>query len=199
MPLTSPPDKPARSRHPSAAVHGEEVDLPFHPADHRQSLAEVGLRMPGVMPQRHEHLALPLALAQHVILHDGQAAAIAVLVPQALEDPFRGVPLLDRLGLIVFQNPVDEPDERIQLRPCWRPATPVPARNREGQHLRYLPWIQPEPTPCLATAQTIDPHRMADLPVKFHAFHPPALCTPCKELSAEAFLLRRNQTFWPLQ
>lgn len=80
-----------------------------------------------------------------------------------------------------------------------RAAAPVPGRNREGQHLRYRPRIQPEPTPRLATTQTLDPHRMADLPVKLHAFHPPALCTPCKELSAEAFLLRRNQTFWPLQ
>jgi hypothetical protein len=68
-------------------VHSEEVDLPFHPADHRQSLAEVGLRMPGVVPQRHEHLALPLTLPQHVVLHDRQAAAIAVLVAQALKDP----------------------------------------------------------------------------------------------------------------
>ena len=84
-------------------VHGEEVDLPFHSADHRQSLTKVGLRMPGGVPQRYEHLALPLTLPQHVILHDGQAAGVTVLVAQALEDPLRGVPLLRWTGLIVFQ------------------------------------------------------------------------------------------------
>ena len=72
-------------------------------------------------------------------------------------------------------------------------------RSREGQHLRYRPRIQPEPPSRLTTAQTLNPHRMADLPVKFHALHPPALRTPCKELSAEAILLRRNQKLWPLQ
>lgn len=30
-------------------VHREEVDLPFDPADHRHGLAEVGLRMPGIV------------------------------------------------------------------------------------------------------------------------------------------------------
>ena len=48
-----------------------------------------------------------------------------------------------------------------------------------------------------ATAQTLDPHRMADPSIQLHALHFPALCTPHKELSADAFLLRRNQTFWP--
>ena len=43
-------------------VHREEVDLPFHPPDHRQRFAKVNLRVPGIMPQRHEHLTLPLTL-----------------------------------------------------------------------------------------------------------------------------------------
>lgn len=155
--------------------------------------------MPGIVPQRYEHLALPLTLPQHVILHDGQAAAIAVLVTKPLEDPLRGVPLLRWATLIIFQDPIDDTNERVQLRPGRRVATPVPGRNQEGQHLRYRPRIQPKPPSRLATAQTLNPHRLADLPVKFHAIHPSALCTPCKELSAEAFLLRRNQTLWPLQ
>ena len=58
---------------------------------------------------------------------------------------------------------------------------------------------KPKPPSRLTTAQTLNPHRMADLPVKLHALHPSALCKPCKELSAEAFLLRRNQTLWPLR
>ena len=107
--------------------------------------------------------------------------------------------LLRWAALIIIQDLIDDTDERVQLRPCRRAATPVPGRNRKGQHLRYRSRIQPEPPSGLTTALTLNPHRMADLPVKFHIFHPSALCTPCKELSAEAFLLRRNQTFWPLQ
>ncbi|MDB5410656.1 MAG: hypothetical protein JWL84_5568 [Rhodospirillales bacterium] len=38
-------------------IHGKEVDLPFHSADHRQGLAEIRLRMSRIVPQRHEHLA----------------------------------------------------------------------------------------------------------------------------------------------
>ena len=60
------------------------------------------------------------------------------------------------------------------------------------------PRVEPEPPSRLATAQPLNPHRMADLSIQLHALHPPALCTPRKELTAEAFLLRRNQTFWPL-
>ena len=61
-------------------VHRKEMDLPLHPANHSQRLAEIRLGMAGVMPQRHKHLALPLALAQHIILHDRHAAVVAVLV-----------------------------------------------------------------------------------------------------------------------
>ena len=43
-------------------VHREEVDLPLYPADHRQRFAEVNLRVPGIMPQWHEHLTLTLTL-----------------------------------------------------------------------------------------------------------------------------------------
>ena len=155
--------------------------------------------MAGIVPQRQEHFALPLTLPPHIVLHDGQAADMAVLGAQPLEDPLRGVPLLRWMALIILQDLIDDADERVQLRPYRRVATPVPGRNREGKHLRYRPRIKPKPPSRLTTAQTLNPHRMADLPVKLHALHPSALCTPCKELSAEAFLLRRNQTFWPLQ
>ena len=64
-------------------VYRKEVDLPFHPADHRKRFAEVRLRVP-------DHAAMgqtpaPPPLRQHVVLHDRQAAGIAVLVAQALE------------------------------------------------------------------------------------------------------------------
>src|SRR5450755_3825736 len=92
-----------RPKKPKAAVwqvHGEEVDLLFHPANHRHGFAEVRLRMPGIVPERYEHFPQPLAARLHVVLHDGETAGIAVLVAQPLEDPLRRMPLLRRPALI---------------------------------------------------------------------------------------------------
>ena len=157
-------------------VHREEVDLPLHPADHRQRFAEVDLRVPGIVAQRHEHLALPLAALVHVVLYDRDPAGIPVLVPQPLEDPLRGVLLLGRPPLIFFQDPVDDPDERIQLRPHRRPAPPVSRRHRERQHLRYRPRVDTKPPRRLPPAHPLHIHRSPHLPVQLHAFHPSALC-----------------------
>jgi hypothetical protein len=87
--------------------------------------------VPRIVPQRHEHLPLPLPLRQHVILDDRQTAAVAVLVAQTLEDPLRRVPLLPRPALILFQDPVDDPHEWIQLRTRRRPVAPVSRWHRE--------------------------------------------------------------------
>ena len=179
-------------------VHGEEVDLPLHPADHRQRLAKVRLRMPRIMPQRHEHLPLPLPPRQHVVLHDRQPAAITVLVAQTLEDPLRGVPLLRRPALILFQDLVDDPHERIQLRTRRRPAAPVSRRHRERQHLRYRPRVDAKPTRRLAPADPLDLNRVANPRIQLHALHPPALCAQRKELLDAGILLRRNRTTRPL-
>ena len=91
-------------------VHREEVDLPLYPADHRQRFAEVDLRMPGVVAQWHEHFALMLAAFQHVVLNDRDPAAIAVLIPQPLKDPLRGVALLRGPPLILVQDLIDDRD-----------------------------------------------------------------------------------------
>jgi hypothetical protein len=119
--------------------------------------------MTGVVPQRHEHLALPLTLQQHVVLHDRQPAAISVLGAQPLEDPLRGVSLLRWTALIILQDPIDDAHERAQLRPCRRAAAPISRRHREHKHLGHRPGIQTEPPSRLTTAQTFDHNRMADL------------------------------------
>ena len=94
MPSSSPPDRPARSRHRCA------------PGPSQRSGSSVPPRRSPPQPRRSrpEHdrdraaaartSALPLTLPQHVILYDHQAADIAVLDAQRLEDPLRGVPLL---------------------------------------------------------------------------------------------------------
>jgi len=128
------------------------------------------------MSQRHEHLALPLAALVHVVLYDRDPAAIFVLVPQPLEDPLRGVLLLGRTPLIFLQDPINDPEERIQLRPRRRPAPPVSRRHRERQHLRHRSRVDPKPPRRFPPAQPLHIHRSPHLPVQFHAFHPSALC-----------------------
>jgi len=169
-------------------VQREGVDLPFHPADHRQSLAEIRLRVPGVMPQRHEHLAL--TLPQYVVLDVRQPAVIAVLVTQTLDNPLRRMPVLCRPALIRFQDAVDDPHECTQLRARGRMAVLVTRQNRERQHLRYHPRVVPETPPRLTTSDPIDPHRLPDPTIQLHQVHTPALCDQRKEPDANRFLHR---------
>ena len=150
------------------------------------------------MAQRHEHLPLPQPTLVHIILHDRQPTSVAVLVPKPLEDPLRGVPLLRLTALILLQDLVDEPNERAQLRSRRRLATPIPGRHRENHHLGYRPRVDPEPSRCLAMAQPLDLHRIADASIELHALHPPPSANR-KKLPAAGFLLRRNQTIRPLQ
>ena len=85
-------------------VHRKEVDLALDPGDLRQRLAKIHLRMAGIVPQRHEYLAMPQPARQHVVLNDGDPARVAVLVAKPFEDPLRGMPLLPRPTLIRRQD-----------------------------------------------------------------------------------------------
>jgi hypothetical protein len=110
-------------------VECKEVDLALDAADDADRLAEVCLRMPWWVRQRHEHLLRPLPPASHVVLHNGDAAGKAVLVPEPLEDPLGRVPLLLRPALVLGQDAIDDGDDRIQLRPHRRLRAPVARRH----------------------------------------------------------------------
>ena len=56
------------------------------------------------------------------------------------------------------------------------PAPPVSRRHRERQHLRHRSRVDPKPPRRFPPAQPLHIHRSPHLPVKFHAFHPSALC-----------------------
>jgi hypothetical protein len=129
--------------------------------------------MPWWVRQRHEHLLRPLPPASHVVLHNGDAAGKAVLVPEPLEDPLGRVPLLLRPALVLGQDAIDDGDDRIQLRPHRRLRAPVTRRHRECHHLRNCSGIDPEPPGCRPLAQSLDPDRVPDLRVKLHVLHPP--------------------------
>jgi hypothetical protein len=111
------------------------VDLALDPRDLRQRLAKIHLRMAGIVPQWHEHLAMPQPLRPHVVLNDGDPAGIAVLVAKPLKDPLRGMPLLSRPTLIRRQDLIDDPSKAVQLRTRRRPAPPVPGGTENASIL----------------------------------------------------------------
>src|ERR1700687_3263894 len=155
-------------------VNRKEVDLAFHPGDLRQRLTKIRLRMAGIVPQRYEDLALPQPARQHVVFNNGDPAGIAVLVAKPFEDPLRGMPLLPRPTLILRQDTVDDPGERVELRTARRTGPPVPGRNRKRQHLGYCPRIDPKLPRRFPPAQTLNLNRVTNPPIEIHDLHPPA-------------------------
>ena len=179
-------------------VEREEVDLALHPADDADRLAEVGLRMPRRMRQRHEHLLRPLPPAGDILLHDRDAAREAVLVPQPLEDALGRVLLLLRPAFVLGQDAVDDGDEGAQLRLHRRLRAPVARRHREPHHLGDRPRIDPEPPSRRPLAQSLDLNRVPDPRVELHLLHPPPSADAGTGLPAAGFLLRRNRPNRPL-
>ena len=80
-------------------------------------LAEVDLGLAGRVGQRDEDLGGPEPVGGDGLLHDGQAALIAVLVAEPLEDPPGGVPLLPGGLLVGLEDLVDDRQQGIELGP----------------------------------------------------------------------------------
>ena len=125
------------------------------------------------MGEWHEHLTRPKPLLTNVVLHDGVAARETVLVPEAVEDALRSVPLLAVAGPIVFQDPIDDPRERTQLWPPRRRASAIPWRHRERQHLTDRLAVYTKHPRGLAGAHPLDMTRPPNPCVQLHPIHPP--------------------------
>jgi hypothetical protein len=168
------------------------VDLPLDPRDLRQRLAKIDLRMARIVPQWHEHLAMPQPLRPHIVLNDGDPARVAVLVAKPFEDPLRGMPLLARPTFIRRQDPVNNPGKGVQFRTRRRTPPPVPGRHRKRQHLRHRPRVDPKTPRRFPPAHTFNLNRKTNPSAKLHALHPlaPAACR--QRPFAAAFLLRRS-------
>ena len=109
-------------------IESHEMRLLLHAGDHHLGLAEVGLRLARRVCERDEHLlAAELGLA-HVVLHDGVAAGVIVFGPEPLDDALGRVPLLLRTLLVHFEDGVDRPLPRPQLRPPDRLLPPIARR-----------------------------------------------------------------------
>ena len=127
------------------------------------------------MGEWHEHLTRPKPLLTNVVLHDGVAARETVLVPEAVEDALRSVPLLAVAGPIVFQDPIDDSRERTQLWPPRRRASAIPWRHRERQHLTDRLAVYTKHPRGLAGAHPLDTTRPPNPCVQLHPIHPPRL------------------------
>ena len=127
------------------------------------------------MGEWHEHLTRPKPLLTNVVLHDGVAARETVLVPEAVEDALRRVPLLAVAGPIVFQDPIDDSRERTQLWPPRRRASAIPRRHRERQHLTDRLAVYTKHPRGLAGAHPLDMTRPPNPCVQLHPIHPPRL------------------------
>ena len=67
------------------------MHLLLDPGDDRPRFAEISLRVPWRMRQRHEHLPAMAAMLTNVVLHDRVPTGESVLVTKTLEDALRRV------------------------------------------------------------------------------------------------------------
>ena len=139
------------------------------------------------MRQRNKHLPPALSDTADVVLHNGDLARKAVLITQPLEYPLRCVTLLLRTILILFQDTVDNTDERIELRADRRPRPDITRWHRIAQHLPDRARVDPKTTSRFALAQTLNHYRVANPPIQFHSLHPPPFAPKCKGLSLTEF------------
>ncbi len=80
-------------------------------------VSEIGLEPPTrQVSQGDERLPISTSVLEHVALHLGIPAAVAVLVAEPSEELGGGVPLLGRGGLVVDEDLVDDRLDRPQQR-----------------------------------------------------------------------------------
>ena len=109
----------------------------------------------------------------------------------------------------LFQDTVDNTDERIELRADRRPRPDITRWHRIAQHLPDRARVDPKTTRRFALAQTLNHYRVVRPPIQFHSLHPPPFAPKCKGLSltefcsgatrlsgrfSEGLLLRRSQS-----
>jgi hypothetical protein len=153
-------------------VHDEEVRLLLDPADDHDGFAEVRLRMPGRMRQRHEHLPPAAFALPHIVLDDRVAASEAMLIAKPVENPLGRVPLIVAGPAILLQPAVDDLGEAVQLRPLHRSGAPVSGRHRERQHLADAVARDVEMPRRLSLAHALRTSQ-TNLPIHVHGDDPP--------------------------
>jgi hypothetical protein len=107
----------------------ERRHVRLHPLGDRGGMARA-------MAQWHEHLTGPPPCLRHVLTHNRiPARKSPFFIPQPLENPMRGVPLLLGDASAGFQDLVDPRHVRPKLLRSWPFTPPVTGRNRKLKHL----------------------------------------------------------------
>src|SRR5208282_2880918 len=106
--------------------------------------------------------------------------------------------LLGWLTLIFLQDPINDPDERIQFRSCRWPAPPVSRRHRERQHLRDRPRVDAKPPRRLPPAHPPTYTARRTCPYSSTPFIPPPSAHLGRRPSAAGLLLRLGRSTRPL-
>ena len=141
--------------------------------EHHLGLAEVDLGLTGAVGQGDEDLGGAEPPGGDGLLHDGQAAGVAVLVAEPLEDAAGGVPLLPRGFLVVLEDLVDDGEERLELRFRAGGSAAIAGRLRVLEDLLEGVPVDVVLAAGGALAQAVDEDATADLgPVLHVGEHP---------------------------
>ncbi len=116
-------------------AHHREGRLAADPGDLDRGLAEVELGLAGRVGERDEHLLVMAVVPGHRLLDLGDAARVAVLVPEATEDPRGRVVLLGGRLPVGGQDLLDDRKVGAELGPGARSPPPVPRWLGVGQDL----------------------------------------------------------------
>ena len=162
----------------------------------------------GRMRQRNKHLPPALSDTADVVLHNGDLARKARTHHAAARISASMCDVASSDDPYLFQDTVDNTDERIELRADRRPRPDITRWHRIAQHLPDRARVDPKTTSRFALAQTLNHYRVANPPIQFHSLHPPpfapkmqraiadGICSGATRLSgrfSEGLLLRRSQ------
>ena len=96
------------------------------------------------MRQRHEDLAGPALLLPHIVGDNGNPAGETVLIPKPGVDAFGGVSLLFDNPFVVFEDLIDNRNERIKLRADRQSSSTIPRGHGMQQDLCHRSAVDPK-------------------------------------------------------
>jgi len=99
--------------------HCKVVQLALNTADHAKRLAKVNLSVAGGMNQWDKHFPGPPLLLAHIIRNNGDTTRKTMLVSKPGMDTLGCVPLLFDNSFVVFQDLINNRNERIKLGASW--------------------------------------------------------------------------------
>src|SRR5512135_1557631 len=136
-------------------------------------LAEVDLGLAGRVGQRDEDLGVTASPGPHGVLDDRQAAFVAVLVAEPLEDALGGVPLLPGGLAVILEDLMEDRQQGVELGPRAGRGPAIARRLGMAEDLGERVPVDVVLTASRSLAQAVDEDATADLgPVLHVGKHP---------------------------